>query len=105
MRISKPGALVVAVAVTVFTIIPCLSWAGDDGAGIYKGKCVACHGADAAGKPGAKIPSLVSDDARKLSDADLGKKITDTAKHPTGVKSLTPDEVKALVSYIRSLQK
>ena len=28
----------------------CASWA-DDGAGLYKAKCAACHGADGAGKP------------------------------------------------------
>jgi hypothetical protein len=62
-------------------------------------------GADAAGKPAAKIPSLVSDEAKKLSDADLSKAITDTAKHPAGVKSLPADDVKGVVEYIRSLQK
>ena len=92
------------IAVALFILIPHLSWA-DDGAGIYKAKCAACHGADAAGKPAAKIPSLVSDEAKKASDADLAKKVTDTAKHPAGVKGLSADDVKGVVAYIRSLQK
>jgi mono/diheme cytochrome c family protein len=104
MKINKLVLLIVTLAVALFVLIPNLSWA-EDGAAIYKTKCAACHGADAAGKPAAKIPSLVSDDAKKLSDADLTKAITETAKHPAGVKSLPADDVKTVVTYIRSLQK
>jgi len=104
IKINKLVLLIVTLAVALFVLIPNLSWA-EDGAAIYKTKCAACHGADAAGKPAAKIPSLVSDDAKKLSDADLTKAITETAKHPAGVKSLPADDAKAVVTYIRSLQK
>jgi mono/diheme cytochrome c family protein len=92
------------IAMTLFILIPNLSWA-EDGATLYKAKCAACHGADAAGKPAAKIPSLISDEAKKQSDADLTKGIAETAKHPGAVKSLTGDDTKAIVTYIRSLQK
>ncbi len=104
MNTKKLMMLIMTIAVALFILIPHLSWA-DDGAGIYKAKCAACHGVDAAGKPAAKIPSLVSDDAKKVSDADLGKKIADTAKHPAGVKGLSAGDVKTVVTYIRSLQK
>ncbi len=66
---------------------------------------VAIDGVDAAGKPAAKIPSLTGDDAKKLSDADLSKAITEKPKHAGIAKSLTPDQVKMVVSYIRDLQK
>jgi mono/diheme cytochrome c family protein len=105
MKTTKLIALIVAIAVGLFVLIPSLSWAADDGVAIYKTKCAACHGADAAGKPTAKIPSLIGDDVKKVSDADLSKVITSTAKHPAGVKGLSEDEVKAVVTYIRSLQK
>jgi len=105
MKTTKLIALVVTIAVALFILIPNLSWAADDGAATYKAKCAACHGADAAGKPAAKIPSLVSDDAKKASDADLTKKVAETAKHPAGVKGLPADDVKAIVAYIRTLQK
>jgi len=104
MKTTKLLALVMAIAVGLFILIPSLSWA-DDGAAIYKAKCAACHGADAAGKPAAKIPSLIGDEAKKASDGDLSKQITGTAKHPAGVKGLPADDVKAVVAYIRSLQK
>ena len=105
MKTTKLVMLVMTIAVGLFILIPNLSWAADDGATIYKAKCAACHGADAAGKPAAKIPSLVSDEAKKASDNDLAKSITEKAKHPAGVKSLAPNQVKTVVSYIRSLQK
>jgi len=105
MKTTKLVMLVMAVAVALFVLLPSLSWAADDGATLYKAKCAACHGADGAGKPAAKIPSLVSDEAKKASDGDLAKAVTEKPKHPGMVKSLTPDQVKMVVSYVRSLQK
>jgi cytochrome c553 len=105
MKISKLALLVLTIAVALFILIPSLSWAADDGATIYKTKCAACHGVDAAGKPAAKIPSLVSDDAKKMSEADLEKAVTERPKHAGVAKSLTPDQVKMVIGYVRSLQK
>jgi mono/diheme cytochrome c family protein len=105
MKTTKLVMLVMTIAVALFILIPNLSWAADDGAAIYKAKCAACHGADATGKPAAKIPSLVSDEVKKTSDDDLAKSVTEKPKHPGMVKSLAPDQVKMVVSYIRSLQK
>lgn len=105
MKTTKLVMLVMTIAVALFILIPNLSWAADEGATIYKAKCAACHGADAAGKPAAKIPSLISDEAKKASDDDLSKKVAETAKHPAGVKGLPADDVKAIVAYIRTLQK
>lgn len=105
MKTTKLVMLVMTIAVALFILIPNLSWAADDEASLFKTKCAACHGADATGKPAAKIPSLVSDEAKKLSDDDLTKAVTETAKHPGMVKSLTPDQVKMLVTYVRGLQK
>jgi cytochrome c6 len=105
MKTTKLLMLVVIIALTLFILIPNLSWAAGDGAGLYKTKCAACHGPDGAGKPAAKMPSLISDEAKKLSDADLAKAVTEKAKHPAAVKSLSADDVKEIVTYVRSLQK
>jgi cytochrome c553 len=105
MKMTKIAMLVLTIAVALFILIPSLSWAADDGATLFKAKCAACHGADAAGKPAAKIPSLVSDEAKKASDDELAKAITEKPKHAGIAKSLAPDQVKMLVSYIRELQK
>jgi mono/diheme cytochrome c family protein len=105
MKTTKLLMLVMIIAGARFILIPKLSWATDDGATIYKAKCAVCHGADAAGKPVAKIPSLISEEDKKASDEELAKGITGTAKHPTPVKGLAPDQVKTVVQYVRSLQK
>jgi len=104
MKTTKIAVLILSIAVALFILIPSLSWA-DDGAAIYKAKCAACHGADAAGKPAAKIPSLITPEAKAKSDADLTKAVADTAKHPGPVKGLSADDAKAVVAYIRTLQK
>jgi mono/diheme cytochrome c family protein len=105
MKTTKLVMLVMTIAVTLFVLIPNLSWAGEDGAALFKAKCAMCHGPDGAGKPAMKAPSLISDEAKKLSDADLAKAVVEKAKHPAGVKSLSADDVKAIVAHIRTLQK
>ncbi len=104
MKITKIAALVLTIAVALFILIPSLSWA-DDGGTMFKAKCAICHGADATGKPAMKAPSLISPEAKSKSDAELTKTIAETAKHPAGVKGLTTADTKAIVTYIRSLQK
>ena len=110
MKTTKLVILIVMIAVALFLIVPSLSWAADDGAALYKTKCAACHGADLAGKPAAKIPSLVSDDAKKASDADLTDAIANGGKakkamHAFADKGVTPDQVKMVIAYIRDAQK
>lgn len=110
MKITKLVLLIVMIAVALFLMLPNLSWAADDGAAIFKAKCAACHGADLAGKPAAKAPSLVSDDAKKASDADLTDMIANGGKdkkamHAFSNKGLSPDQVKMVISYVREAQK
>lgn len=110
MKMTRLFILIMMIAAALFIVIPNLSWAGDDGAGIYKAKCAACHGADLAGKPAAKIPSLVSDEAKKASDADLTDMIASGGKnkkasHAFEAKGLTQDQIKMVVAYVREAQK
>jgi len=109
MKTTKLLILIVMIALALFLILPNLSWA-EDGVTVFKTKCAACHGADLLGKPAAKIPSLVSDDAKKLSDADLTDMIANGGKdkkasHAFANKGVTPDQIKMVVSYIRDAQK
>ena len=109
MKTTKLAMLVLTIAVALFILIPNLSW-GQEGATLYKTKCAACHGADGTGKPAAKIPSLVSDEAKKLSDADLTDFIANggpakKASHAFSTKGLTPEQIKDVVSGVRELQK
>jgi mono/diheme cytochrome c family protein len=110
MKMTKLVLLIVAIALALFLILPNLSWAAEEGATLYKAKCAACHGADLAGKPAAKVPSLVSDDAKKASDADLTDAIANGGKekkamHAFANKGVTPDQVKMVIAYIRDSQK
>ncbi len=104
MKTTKIAMLVLMVAVALFILIPSLSWA-EDGAALYKAKCAMCHGPDGAGKPAAKIPSLVSDDAKKKTDEELTKVVETNPKHAAVAKALTPDQVKAVIAHVRDLQK
>lgn len=110
MKTTKLVILIVMIALALFLVLPNLSWAADDAATVYKTKCAACHGADLGGKPAAKIPSLVSDDAKKLSDADLTDAIANGGKdkkasHAFANKGVTPDQIKMVLTYIRETQK
>jgi mono/diheme cytochrome c family protein len=109
MKTAKLVVLIMMIALALFLILPSLSWAQDT-ATVYKTKCAACHGADLGGKPAAKIPSLVSDDAKKQSDADLTDMVANGGKdkkasHAFTNKGVTPDQIKMIVSYIRDAQK
>jgi mono/diheme cytochrome c family protein len=72
----------------------------------FKTKCAGCHGADGKGKDAMKTRDLSSADVQKQSDADLSGIIAN-GKPPKmpAYKSMTPDQVKDMVAYIRSLKK
>jgi hypothetical protein len=48
---------------------------------------------------------LVSDEAKKKSDDDLTKVVTTNPKHAAVAKALNADQVKAVIGYVRELQK
>jgi len=98
MKTTKIAVLILTIAVALFILIPSLSWA-DDGAALYKAKCAACHGADGAGKPAAKIPAVTGKD-----EAAVVKAIAETAKHPAPVKGLSADDAKAIAAFVKTLK-
>jgi mono/diheme cytochrome c family protein len=110
MKIVKLAIVIAMIAVALFLTLPNLSWAASEGATLYQAKCAMCHGADLAGKPAAKIPSLVSDEAKQQSDADITDAIANGGKnkkasHAFANKGITPDQVKMVIAYIRDAQK
>ena len=72
----------------------------------YKAKCAACHGPDGKGKEALKTKDFASPDVQNMSDADLTAIITNgkPPKMPP-YKTMTPDQVKDMVAYIRSFKK
>jgi len=75
------------------------------GEATYKAKCAMCHGPDGKGKEAMKTRDLASADVQKMSDADLSAMITNGKGKMPSYKMLTPDQVKDLVAYVRSLKK
>ena len=75
------------------------------GEATFKAKCAGCHGADGKGKEAMKTTDMAADDVQKMSDADLSGVISNGKGKMPAYKTLTPDQVKDLVSYIRSLKK
>ena len=74
----------------------------------YKGKCAACHGADGTGSAMGKkmgVHDFHSPDVQKQSDADLSATITNGKNKMPPYKSLSADDVKGLVAYIRTFGK
>lgn len=75
------------------------------GEAMFKAKCAGCHGADGKGKEAMKTQDMSSADVQKLSDPDLTAIITGGKGKMPAYKTLSADQVKDLVSYIRSLKK
>ena len=68
------------------------------GESTFKAKCAGCHGADGAGKPAVKSPSIKGKTAE-----DINKIIASSPKHK-GLKSLSADEIKDLAAFLGTLK-
>jgi cytochrome c6 len=75
------------------------------GEAMFKAKCAGCHGADGKGKEAMKTTDMAAADVQKMSDADLSGIISNGKGKMPAYKTLTPEQVKDLVGYIRSLKK
>jgi mono/diheme cytochrome c family protein len=87
-------------------IAACTSSAvAQDAAATYKAKCAMCHGPDGkGGKMGTR--DFASAEVKAESDAQLTDIITKgKGKMPSYDGKLKDDEIKGLVTYIRSLAK
>ena len=84
--------------------------ADEKSAALYKQKCTACHGVDGKGETATgkamKVRSFADPEVAKMSDDELAGTIEKgKGKMPAYGKSLKPDEIKAMVTYVRSLAK
>jgi mono/diheme cytochrome c family protein len=99
---------VLLLAIIAMMLAPLAAFAAD-GAAVYKAKCATCHGTDGKGETSIgksmKLKSLGAPDVQKTTDADLNKIISDgKGKMPAYKGKLSADEIKALVTYIRTLK-
>ncbi len=98
----------VTCGLAVAMVLPAV--AQNSGADIYKAKCQMCHGADGTGNTPAgraiKAASFKSPALVKASDAELVLAVRNgKGKMPAYASKLTDPQIKATVSYIRTLQK
>src|SRR5215471_19228339 len=101
------GTLTLAAALLAGSCLLSVPANADTAAGgaTFKAKCAGCHGADGKGKEAMKTQDMSSAEVQKMSDADLSGIITAGKGKMPAYKTLTPDQVKDLVSYIRSFKK
>lgn len=81
-----------------------------DGGALFAAKCAGCHGKGGAGDTvmGKKlnVRDLTSAEVQKQSDEALTRIITDgKEKMPAYGTKLSADEIKEIVSFIRTLKK
>ncbi len=104
-----------ALLIVLLALLPSLASAGknpppsgDDAASNFKLQCSSCHGLKGAGDTSLgrtlKVADLLSSEVQKQSDAQLAEVISDGRKNmPSFSNSLTQDQIRALVAYIRKL--
>ena len=91
-------AVVAFAAAFLITSVPARTASDDDGAALYKSKCVACHGATAE----KKFDATKADD--ELIQIVLKGKKLEKPPHMPGYeeKGITADQAKALVAFMKS---
>ena len=110
---EKDSILKVIAGISTFAVAVMLcapARADEKSAVLYKQKCAACHGLDGKGDTptgkAMKVRSFADPEVAKMSDDELvGAIEKGKGKMPAYGKSLKPDEIKAMVAYIRSLAK
>jgi mono/diheme cytochrome c family protein len=82
-----------------------------DAGALFKSKCTVCHAPDGSGSSATGkqlgVTDLRADEVQKQTDAQLSDSITNGkgTKMPAYKGKITDDQIKGLVSYIRSLAK
>jgi cytochrome c6 len=104
------GTMIVwVVFLTTISLLSGPAFADTPGEATYKAKCAMCHGPDGKGETptgkAMKVKDLASEDIQKQSDVDLTDTITKGKGKMPAYKTLTADQVKDLVGYIRGFGK
>jgi mono/diheme cytochrome c family protein len=98
MKLAFVLVSVMAAAIFLVTSVPVRSAPQEDGAALYKTKCVACHGATAE----KKFDATKADD-ELLQTVLKGKKLEKPPNMPAyEEKGITADQAKVLVAFMKS---
>jgi len=94
--------IILTLALSVYAAAHALpAWSKDDpaaGAKLYAANCVACHGADRAGMPGA-FPAL-TDIGKRLPPAQIKEKISKGGGLMPPFSQLSAQEIDDLASFL-----
>jgi mono/diheme cytochrome c family protein len=91
----------IIITILLSLVFATVGFAAEDGAALYKAKCAACHGPD--GKKMVKA-DLSSAAIQGKTDADLTTFVGENPKHNFTKKGLTADQIKAVVTFLRTLK-
>jgi cytochrome c6 len=109
MKKITAGTTLFTLAFCAATLLTTAAEADNPAEATYKGKCQMCHGADGKGETptgkAMKVKDFSSEEVQKMSDADLAATITNGKGKMPAYKTLTAEQTKDLVAYIRSLSK
>ena len=104
------GITVIAVVLTTIVFLDRPARADTAAAeATYKAKCAMCHGPDGKGNTATgkvmKVKDFSSEEVLKMSDVDLTSVIGSGKGKMPPYKTLSADQVKDLVEYIRAFGK
>jgi len=106
---NRLASITAGAALAGFALVSAPARADNTAEATYKAKCASCHGPDGKGETPAgkamKAGDFASDDVQKMSDADLSDAIAKGKGKMPAFKTLTADQVKDLVAYVRTLGK
>lgn len=101
--------VVAAAVLTALVFLSSPAKADNTAEATYKAKCAMCHGPDGKGETATgkmmKAGDFASPDVQKMSDADLTDSIVKGKGKMPPFKTLTADQVKDLVGYVRAFGK
>ena len=103
------GMAVIAVVLTTIVFLSAAASADTAAEATYKARCAMCHGPDGKGETATgkmmKVKDFASEEVQKMSDADLTTAITSGKGKMPPSKTLSADQVKDLVAYVRVFGK
>ncbi|HEY7167642.1 MAG TPA: c-type cytochrome [Candidatus Binatia bacterium] len=104
-------AILLSLAVTAAGAGASFAADSDAGKAVFEKSCVACHGRDGKGNPamakalGEKGLNLTAKEVTQKSDDQLLKVIAEGEGKMPAQKSLSKDQQKQVLGYVRSLSK
>ena len=105
------AAIVLSLAITALGTGASFAADADAGKAVFEKSCVSCHGKDGKGNPamakvmGEKALNLTTKETADKSDEQLMKVVAEGRGKMPAQKSLSKDEQKQVVAYVRTLSK